>query len=72
MAYRCFVHNNQQSTVRGYLATIKYFYKMYAGWELSTSHCMIAVGKGIDRAHGMTPKRAAARLPLTWYFLSQG
>ena len=73
MARRCFVHNNQQSTVRGYLAAIKYFHKMYAGWELPTSHCMItAVGKGIDRAHGMTPTKAPARLPLTWSILSQG
>ena len=31
MASRCFVHSNQQSTVRGYLAAIKYFHKMYAG-----------------------------------------
>ena len=73
MACRCFVHNNQQSTVRGYLAAIKYFHKMYAGWELPTSHCMIvAVGKGIDRAHGMTEKRNPRRLPLTWAILSQG
>ena len=73
MACRCFVHNNQQSTVRGYLAAIKYFHKMYAGWELPTSHCMIAaVGKGIDRAHGMVPRKAPVRLPLTWSILSQG
>ena len=57
MAYRCFVHNNQQSTVRGYLGAINYFHNMQTGWELLTSHCMIAAaGKEIDRAHGMTPK----------------
>lgn len=28
---RCFAYINQQSTVRGYLAAIKYFHKMYAG-----------------------------------------
>ena len=51
IACRCYVHNNQQSTVRGYLAAIKFFHKMYAGWDLPTSHRMIvAVGKGIDRA----------------------
>ena len=73
MACRCFVHNNQQSTVRGYLAAIKYFHKMHAGWELPTSRCMItAVGKGIDRAYGMVPKKAHVRLPLTWSILSQG
>ena len=70
---RCFVHNNQQSTVRGYLAAIKYFHKMYAGWELPTSHCMItAVGKGINIAHGMVPKKAHVRLPLAWSILPQG
>ena len=73
MACRCYVHNNQQSTVRGYLATIKLLHKMYAGWELPTSHCMIvAVGKGIDRAHGMSQKKAQVRLPLTWPLLSHG
>ena len=54
MASRCFVHSNGQSTVRGYLAAINFFHTMFAGWELPMSHCMIAaVGKGIDRAHGM-------------------
>lgn len=33
------------------------FHKVYAGWELSISQCMIvAVAKGIDRAHGMSQK----------------
>ena len=33
------------------------FHKMIAGWELPMSHCMlVAVGKGIDRAHGMCTK----------------
>ena len=55
------------------MAAIKYFHKTYAGWELPTSHFMIAApGKGIDRAHGMTPKKVPARLPLTWFILSQG
>ena len=73
MACRCFVYSNQQSIVRGYLAAMKYFHKMYAGWESSTSHCMIvAVGKGIDRAHEKTPKKVPVRLPLTWSTLSQG
>ena len=31
MVSSCFVHNNQQWTVREYLAAIKYFHKMYAG-----------------------------------------
>ena len=67
MACRCYARNNQQSTVRGYLTAIKSFHKMYAGWELPTSHCMIvAVGKGIDRAHGTSQKKPQVRLPLTW------
>ena len=49
MATRCFVHNSQQSTVRRYLATSNFSHKMFAGWELPTSHCIIgAVGQGID------------------------
>ena len=51
MASRCFLHNNQQSTVRGYLAAIIYVHKIFAGWELPTSHRkLLAVGRGIDRA----------------------
>ena len=54
------------------MAAIKYFHTMYAGWELPTSHCTItAVGKGIDRAHGVVQRTAHARLPLTWSILSQ-
>lgn len=74
MACRVYVHNNQQTTVRGYLAAIKYYHKLYQGWELPTSHCLlVAVGKGIDRirAAGVsTPRRM--RLPLTWAILSGG
>ena len=63
----------EQSTVKGYLAAIKFFDKMYAGWDLPTSHCMIvAAGKGIDRAHGLTQKKARVRLPATWALLAQG
>ena len=73
MASRCFVHKNQSGTVRGYLAAIKHFHKMYKGWELPTSHCMIvAVGKGIDRAHGKTDVRPKVRKPLTWQMLVAG
>ena len=71
MASRCFVHNNQQSTVRGYLAAINLFHKMFAECELPTSHCM-AVGKEIARAHAVSNKKARVRLPLTWAMLSQG
>lgn len=73
MASRCFVHKNQSGTVRGYLAAIKHFHKMFAGWELPTSHCMIvAVGKGIDRAHGKSDVRPKVRKPLTWEMLIAG
>ena len=70
---RCFVHNNQQSTVRDYLAAINFLHKMFAGCELPTSHCMIlVVEKGLDRVHGVLNKKARVRLPLTWAMLSQG
>lgn len=73
MACRLFSFNNQQTTVRGYLAAIKFFHKLYWGWELSTSHCMIAAaGKGIDRIRGMSEKKAKVRLPLTWSILTHG
>ena len=53
MALRCFTFKNQSQTVRGYLAVITHFHRMFGGWELPTSHCMVtAVGIGIDRAHG--------------------
>lgn len=73
MACRLFSHNNQQSTIRGYLAAIKFFHKMYVGWELTTSHCRItAAGRGIDRFQGVSGKEAQARLPLTWSILAHG
>ena len=73
MASRCFVPNNEHSTVRGYLAAIIFFHEMFAGWGLPTSHCMIlAVRRGMDRAHGMSKKKAQVRLSLTWAMLSQG
>ena len=31
MTSRCFVHDNQQSTVRGFLAAINFLHKMSAG-----------------------------------------
>ena len=73
MALRCFASKNQSQTIRGYLAAIKYCHKMFAGWELPTSHCMVlAVGKGIDRAHGKSDVRPRVRMPLTWNMLTEG
>ena len=74
MAWGLFSFNNQQSTVRGYLATtIKFFHKLYLGWELTILHCIIAAaGKGIDRFRGMSGKNAKVRLPLTWSILAHG
>ena len=72
MASRCFVHNNQQSTVRGYLAATIFFHMMFTGWALPMSHCMIvAVGKGIDRAHVTAKKKKQIRLSLTWALLGR-
>ena len=73
IACRLFSFNNQQSTVRGYLAEIKFSHKLYLGWELTSSHCMIvAAGKGIDRFRGMSGKNTQVRLPLTWSILAHG
>ena len=73
MASRFFVHINRQSTVGGYSTAMNFFHKMFAGWALPMSHCMIAgLGKGIDRAHGMSKKKAQIRLPLSWSLTSQG
>lgn len=73
MAWRLFSFNNQQTTVRGYLAAIKFYHKLYLGWELPTSHCtIVAAGRGIDRLRGMSGKKAPVRLPLTWHMLSHG
>ena len=73
IACRLFSFDNPQSTVRGYLAAIKFFHKLFLGWELTTSHCMIAAAeKGIDRFRGMAGKNAQVRLPLTWSILAHG
>ena len=72
MTSPCFVHNNQHSTVRGYYAAIIFSDKMFAGWELPMSHYMtVAVGKGIDRAHGTAMKEKQLSLQLTWAVLAQ-
>jgi len=73
MAWRLFSFNNQQATVRGYLAAIKFYHKLYLGWDLPTSHCtIVAAGKGIERLRGGSDKKAQVRLPLTWSILSHG
>lgn len=55
-----------RATVRGHLAAIKYFHKVFAGWELSTAYCMVvAIGKRIYRAHGKSEVRPTIRRPLT-------
>ena len=58
MACQLFSFTNQRPTVRAYLAAIKFSHKLYLGWGLTTSHCMItAAGKGID-IRGMSGKNA--------------
>lgn len=67
MTMRCFVHRNQSQTVRGCMAAIKYFHNMYAEWDLPTTHFMVvAVGKGIDRAHAKSELKSMVRKPLSW------
>lgn len=52
MALHCFLYKKQSQMVKGNLAAVTYFHNMFAGWGLPTSPCIIvAVGKGIDRAH---------------------
>ncbi|CAB1119159.1 unnamed protein product [Ectocarpus sp. CCAP 1310/34] len=66
MASRCLVYKNQSQTVKGYLAAIKYFHKLDAGWELPTSHFrVVAVGKAIDRLHARAETKPLVRQPLT-------
>ena len=73
IAFRCFLHHIQQSTVRAYLAAINFSHKMFAVWEPPTSHCMIvAVGKWFDRAHGTAKKKIQLRVPLTRAVLAHG
>ena len=73
MALRCFTFKNQSTTIRGYLSAITYYHKMLEGWELPTDHHMVvAVGKGIDRAHGRSDVRPKVRKSLTWDMLVQG
>ena len=73
VASYCFVHNNRQSIVKGYLAAINFFHKMFAEWELPMSDRVIAaVGSEIERAHGMSKKKAQVILPLSLSLLSQG
>jgi len=57
MASRCSVHDNQHSTVRGYLTAIIFSHKTFARRKLPKSHYVIvAVGKGIGRVHSMSKK----------------
>ena len=74
MALRCFTFKNQSTTVRGYLSAVKYYHNMFGGRELPMDHHMVvAVGKGIDRAHGRSDVRPKVRKPLiTWDMLVRG
>ena len=61
-------HNHPRLPVRS-----KYYHKMFGGWELPTDHHIeVAVGRGIDRAHGRSDVRLKVRKPLTWDMLVQG
>ena len=72
-ALRRFPFKNQSTTIRGYLSAMKYYHKMFWGWELPKDHHMVvAVGKGIDRAHGRSDVRPKVRKPLAWDMLVQG
>ena len=65
MTSRCFGRNNQQSIARGCLAAINFFHKMFTGWKLPLFHYIIvAVGKGIDLAHGMSTKKKPSQISL--------
>ena len=73
MALRCFTFKNQSTTIRGYLSAMEYYHKMFWGWELPKDHHMVvAVGKGIDRAHGRSDMRPKVRKPFAWDMLVQG
>ena len=73
MSYRYFVCKSWNQTVRGYLSAIKFFHKIYAGWELSTTHCMVlAVGKAIDRVQGKGDVKPRFKKPLSWDMLWDG
>ena len=73
MTLRCFTFKNQSTAIRGYLSAIKYHHKMFGGWELPTDHNMVvAVERGIDRAHRRSDVRPKVRKPLTWDMLVQG
>ena len=48
-----FLHKQQISTIRRYIATMKFYLMMYANWGLFVLHCHgTAVFKRIDQAHG--------------------
>ena len=67
MALRCFTFKTQSTTIRDYLSAIKYCHNMFGGWEFPTDHHMVvAVGRGIDRAHGKSDVRPKVRKQLTW------
>ena len=73
MALWCFTLKNQSTTIRGYLSAIKYYHNVFRGWELPTDHHMVvAVGRGIDRAHGRSDVRPKVRKPFTRDMLVQG
>ena len=73
MPYRCFVCKNPSQTVREYVSAIKFFHKMYAGWERPTTHCeILAVGKGINQVQSQGDVKPRVRKPLSWDTLWDG
>ena len=73
MAGRCYVHNDQQSTVRRFLAAIKLFTTCMQGAICLLGTAMIvAVGKGDQPFACFNAEKGAGQVALTWANLTQG
>lgn len=59
------VIGNQTQKIHRFFAATNCYHKRVAGWELPTDDILKEVGRGIDRAHGVSVVQTRMRRPLT-------
>ena len=67
ITFQSFLLKYQISTIRRYLAVIKFYHRTYVGSDLLPSHCLVtAVCTGIDRVHGSSNIKQRTRRRASW------
>ena len=63
----------RSATIKSHLSAIKYFHRTSRGFELDTTHPIIAsVLKGAARSHANVGNQATVRKPISWWMFLAG